>query len=211
MVREQLSSRGVRDPATLAAMAIVPRESFVSPAMRGRAYKDSALPIGSGQTISQPYMVARMTESLGVTDMGWPWTDDAPAFLEIGTGSGYQAAVLAHIGARLTTVERDPQLAHDARQRLKALGYVVTTMLGDGSDGYLAGAPYAGIVVSAGAPAPPQPLLEQLDDGGRLVIPVGTRQSQRLTVVERHGEHFRTTVSDACVFVPLIGHHGHPT
>ena len=209
MVREQLVGRGVVDPATLAAMAVVPRESFVDPDMRDRAYRDGALSIGRGQTISQPYMVARMVESLNVAAHGWPWTGAAPAYLEVGTGSGYEAAVVAQIGASLISIERDAHLAREARRRLEELGYFVKTVVGDGSRGYEAGAPYAGIIVSAAAPSVPQPLLDQLIDGGRLVIPVGTRQAQRLTVIERNGSHFETTASDPCVFVPLIGEHGH--
>lgn len=210
MVRDQLTARGITDPATLAAMGLVPREAFVPPPQRASAYDDRALSIGGGQTISQPYMVARMTESLALPERGWPWGANRPAMLDVGTGSGYQAAVLAQLGARVTSIERDPQLAEEARLRLSALGYRVEVLVGDGSLGYEANAPYMGIVVAAAAPAVPPPLVEQLADGGRLVVPVGPRSTQRLTVVQRIGTRTETHESDACVFVPLVGRHGHP-
>lgn len=210
MVRDQLQARGVHDPATLAAMGLVPREAFVGRSQRPRAYRDSALSIGHGQTISQPYMVARMTESLGFADMGWPWVGDRPTVLDIGTGSGYQAAVLAQAGARVVSIERDPELAAEAQARLAELGYEVAVHVGDGSVGFEAGAPYAGIVVGAGAPSVPPLLVEQLADGARLVVPVGPRRSQTLTVVQNLGDRTVTRSSDACVFVPLVGRHGHP-
>ncbi len=210
MVHDQLQARGVHDPATLAAMGLVPRESFVGPSQRPHAYRDSALSIGHGQTISQPYMVARMTESLGFADMGWPWVGDRPTVLDIGTGSGYQAAVLAQAGARVVSIERDPELAAEAQARLAELGYEVAVHVGDGSVGFDAGAPYAGIVVGAGAPSIPPLLVEQLADGARLVVPVGPRRSQTLTVVQNLGDRTVTRSSDACVFVPLVGRHGHP-
>jgi len=210
MVHDQLQARGVHDPATLAAMSLVPREAFVGPSQRPRAYRDSALSIGHGQTISQPYMVARMTESLGFADMGWPWVGDRPTVLDIGTGSGYQAAVLAQAGARVVSIERDPELAAEAQARLAELGYEVAVHVGDGSVGFEAGAPYAGIVVGAGAPSIPPLLVEQLADGARLVVPVGPRRSQTLTVVQNLGDRTVTRSSDACVFVPLVGRHGHP-
>jgi len=210
MVRQQPATRGISDPATLAAMDLVPREAFVPPTQRGSAYDDRALSIGRGQTISQPYMVARMTESLALTECGWPWHGDRPALLDVGTGSGYQAAVLAQLGARVTSIERDPDLAEEARSRLASLGYDVDVVVGDGSLGYEAAAPYMGIVVAAAAPAVPAPLIEQLADGARLVVPVGSRSSQRLTIVQRIGARFETRSGDACVFVPLVGRHGHP-
>ena len=211
MVRDQLASRGIRDTATLSAMGLVPREAFVPPSHRDRAYEDGALSIGGGQTISQPYIVARMTEALDHDGLGWPWGDERPRFLDVGTGSGYQAAVLAQIGSRVTSIERDPQLASEARERLRGLGYDVNVVVGDGSEGYPPDAPYRGIVVAAGAPSVPPPLVEQLADGGRLVIPVGPRDRQWLTIVERHGEELETRTSDACVFVPLVGRFGHPS
>ena len=210
MVRDQLAARGISDPATLAAMGLVPREAFVPVTQQASAYDDRALSIGRGQTISQPYMVARMTESLALVECGWPWGEDRPALLDVGTGSGYQAAVLAQLGARVTSIERDPELAEEARLRLTSLGYSVDVVVGDGSLGYETSAPYAGIVVAAAAPTVPVPLVEQLGEGARLVVPVGSRSSQRLTIVRRIGERVETQSSDACVFVPLVGRHGHP-
>lgn len=209
MVREQLASRGIRDRATLAAMSLVPREAFVPPELRDRAYSDGALGIGRGQTISQPYMVARMTESLGFADLAWPWMGTRPRFLDVGTGSGYQAAVLAQLGGDVVSLERDADLAAEAADRLTALGYRVDVRVGDGSLGLPELAPFAGIIVGAGAPAIPTPLVGQLADGARLVVPVGPHASQRLTVVRRRGDEVSTDVSDACVFVPLIGSYGH--
>jgi protein-L-isoaspartate(D-aspartate) O-methyltransferase len=210
MVRDQLESRGIRDRATLSAMSLVPREAFVPDGREGDAYADGPLSIGHGQTISQPYMVARMTECLALAELGWPWTSTPPAFLDVGTGSGYQAAVLAQCGARVTSIERDPDLAERARDCLDQLGYDVEVVVGDGSAGYPPGAPYAGIVVGAGAPRVPEPLVRQLDEGGRLVIPVGSNRSQRLTIIRRRGQELERSMADACVFVPLIGEHGHP-
>jgi protein-L-isoaspartate(D-aspartate) O-methyltransferase len=210
MVRDQLAKRGITDPATLAAMGLVPREAFVPAPQRRSAYEDRALSIGRGQTISQPYMVARMTEALELVGRGWPWRDDRPVILDVGTGSGYQAAVLAQLGARVTSIERDPELADEARQRLGQLGYDVDVVVGDGSLGYPAHAPFGGIVVAAAAPAIPAPLVEQLDQGARLVIPIGSRSSQRLTVARKVGAGTTTHSSDACVFVPLVGTHGYP-
>jgi protein-L-isoaspartate(D-aspartate) O-methyltransferase len=209
MVRDQLAARGVTDRAVLAAMALVPREEFVPLDQRDRAYDDGALAIGRGQTISQPYMVARMTESLGLTG-DWPWTGSRPRVLDVGTGSGYQAAVLAQMGAEVISIERDAWLAEAARLRLASLGYAVRVLLGDGSLGHAPGAPYAGIVVAAAAPAVPEALVEQLADNACLVVPVGPRSSQRLTVVRRVGGGTQESVGEACVFVPLVGSQGHP-
>ena len=209
MVRDQLESRGIRDQATLAAMSLVPREAFVPPGREGDAYADGPLSIGRGQTISQPYMVALMTECLALTTLGWPWTDDAPAVLDVGTGSGYQAAVLAQCGARVTSIERDAELAERARTRLQEQGYDVEVVVGDGSAGFPPNAPYAGVVVGAGAPSVPEPLVAQLIDGGRLVVPVGGGRSQRLTIVRRAGDELEKRTADACVFVPLVGAYGH--
>jgi protein-L-isoaspartate(D-aspartate) O-methyltransferase len=210
MVREQLMARGIDEPATLAAMGLVPREAFVPPAQHAHAYEDRALSIGRGQTISQPYIVARMTTLLQLAEQGWPWAAARPTVLDVGTGSGYQAAVLAQLGARVVSVERDPELAAEASDVLASLGYAVEVHVGDGSLGYEPAAPYAGIVVAAAAPHVPAPLVEQLVDGARLVVPVGSRSTQRLTVVRRDGQTRTTEVSDACVFVPLVGLHGHP-
>jgi protein-L-isoaspartate(D-aspartate) O-methyltransferase len=208
MVRDQLERRGVRDRAVLAAMALVPREAFVPLDERSRAYEDGALPIGHGQTISQPFIVARMTESLALT-ADWPWSSPRPRVLDVGTGSGYQAAVLAQMGVVVVSIERDPDLADAARRRLASLGYAVDVRIGDGSLGYEPEAPYAGIVVAAAAPSVPKALVRQLGDGARLVIPVGSRATQRLTVVRRVGEGSETSLGEACVFVPLVGSQGH--
>ncbi|HEX5466974.1 MAG TPA: protein-L-isoaspartate O-methyltransferase, partial [Candidatus Limnocylindrales bacterium] len=162
MVREQLEARGISDPQVLAAMASLPRERFVGPELAGRAYEDRALTIGGGQTISQPYIVARMSEALGLSRL----TDPAVVTLDVGTGSGYQAAVLAAMGARVVSIERDPDLAIEAAQRLASLGLgSVEVVEGDGSEGWPDAAPYAGIIVGAAAPGVPPPLQEQLADG----------------------------------------------
>lgn len=210
MVRDQLRARGIRDPATLSAMSLVPREAFVPEGRRDHAYADSPLSIGHGQTISQPYIVARMTELLGLADQGWPWSSSRPSFLDVGTGSGYQAAVLAQCGARVTSIERDADLAAAARARLVRLGYDVEVLVGDGSAGYPKNAPYAGIVVAAASPEVPEPLVDQLADGARLVVPVGSSRQQRLTIVRRHGRRIETRAADGCVFVPLVGRYAHP-
>jgi protein-L-isoaspartate(D-aspartate) O-methyltransferase len=209
MVRDQLAARGIHDRATLAAMSLVPREALVRKGRERDAYSDGPLSIGNGQTISQPYMVARMTAALDLGALGWPWAGTGPSVLDVGTGSGYQAAVLAQCGAQVTSIERDPRLAAWARENLERLGYDVEVLVGDGSAGYPANAPYAGIIVGAGAPRVPEPLQAQLADGGRLVIPVGDRRRQRLVIVQRRGDVFSERTADPCVFVPLIGAHGH--
>jgi protein-L-isoaspartate(D-aspartate) O-methyltransferase len=210
MVQEQLVARGIRDPATLAAMGLVPRERFVPEGLVRRAYHDGALAIGRGQTISQPYMVALMTQALALAEQGWPWSADAPTLLDVGTGSGYQAAILAQLGARVVSIERDPELADRARERLASLGYGVHVVVGDGSEGSAENGPYAGIVVGAAAPAVPEPLMAQLEDGARLVVPVGSRETQRLMVVGRTGDRYERQGIEDCVFVPLVGRHGYP-
>jgi protein-L-isoaspartate(D-aspartate) O-methyltransferase len=210
MVRDQIEARGIHDQATLAAMSLVPREAFVPAGREDDAYADGPLSIGHGQTISQPYMVARMTAALELSALGWPWAQARPSVLDVGTGSGYQAAVLAQCGARVTSIERDPALADRARHNLQRMGYEVEVLVGDGSAGYPAHAPYAAIVVGAGAPVVPGPLRDQLADGGRLAIPVGDRRSQRLTIVQRNGRTFHERTADPCVFVPLVGLHAHP-
>ena len=203
MVARQLEGRGIRDPRVLEAMRRVPRHLFVPHPQQVDAYDDRALAIGSDQTISQPYMVAIMTAALGPLRGG--------RVLEIGTGSGYQAAVLAELAGAVITIERRPELAEAAHDRLAALGYVnVTVVPGDGTLGFVSGAPYAGILVTAGAPGVPASLREQLAEGARLVVPVGARASQRLLVIERKGDRFSEVLGEACVFVPLIGREGWP-
>lgn len=199
MVAEQLRGRGIASERVLAAMAAIPRDLFVPPGVREDAYADEALPIGVGQTISQPYMVARMTELLDA--------QPGDRILEIGTGSGYQAAILAWLGARVTTLERHAPLISTARTQLEELGLAdqVEIRLADGSLGDPQGAPWDGIIVTAAAPAIPDPLREQLAHGAHLVIPVGGRDRQVLMVVTRHDEDWTERPDGACVFVPLIG------
>lgn len=201
---DQLRERGIQDEHVLEAIETVPRHLFVDTALEARAYEDSALPIGKGQTISQPYTVARQTELLGVTP--------GNKILEIGTGSGYQAAILCHLGADLHTIERHDELSQVARQRLQELGYRARLKVGDGSVGWKAYAPYDGIVVTAGAPVVPSELIRQLKIGGRLIIPVGEQDLQTMTRIERVSEEeFREEPMDGFKFVPLIGEKGWPT
>lgn len=203
MVATQLRARGIADERVLRAMAQLPREIFVPPSEQSLAYADEALPIASGQTISQPYIVARMTELLA------PRAGDR--VLEIGTGSGYQAAILALLGCQVVSIERHADLAETARERIArvGLGGAVDVRVGDGSVGDPAGAPWDGIVVTAAAPAIPPPLREQLSaDGGRLVIPVGSRRHQDLVVVVRHGDEWIERNDGPVVFVPLVGQEG---
>ena len=204
MVQEQLVARGIRDERVLDAMRTVPRERFLEHGGERRAYADAAVPIPAGQSMSQPYMVARMTELLA------PQPGDR--VLELGTGSGYQAAVLAELGAQVTTLERHGELARTARERLHDHGYDdrVTVREAEGSLGDPAGAPYDGIIVTAAAPIIPVELRDQLADGGRLVIPVGPRDLQTLMRVVRHGNDWRETPHGQCVFVPLVGPGGFP-
>ncbi len=201
MVDDQIVTRGVRDERVLAAMRKVPRHEFLPLAMRSMAYADNALPIGESQTMSQPYMVALMTELLAVSS-----TDRV---LEIGTGSGYQAAVLAELCEKVYTVERVKILADKAREVLDQLGYrTVAIKVYDGTYGWKEMAPFDAIMVTAGAPDIPKPLMEQLKPGGRMVIPVGERTTQRLVKVVNAGEGPVIESSIPCVFVPLIGAHG---
>ena len=205
MVEKQLRARGIADERVLGAMASLPRERFVPEERRPIAYADEALPIPAGQTISQPWIVARMTELLS------PKGGDR--VLDIGTGSGYQAAFLALLGARVVSIERQPELAASARQRLAELGFgdQVEVRLGDGSLGDPAGAPWDGILVAAAAPAIPVSLREQLSpNGGRLVIPVGDRRRQDLLLVIRQGDTWLERNDGPCVFVPLVGEEGFP-
>ena len=204
MVAGQLERRGIRDRKVLDAMAAIPREAFVPGVPTSLAYDDRALPIDAGQTISQPYMVARMTELLEV--------EAGDRILEVGTGSGYQAAVLAWLGARVTSIERHQALSDEARGRLAALAVEgLDLRVGDGSLGEPDGAPWDGIVVTAAGPSIPDALREQLAVGARLVIPVGPRERQELLVVERRSPTDWTEWSDGpVVFVPLVGEAGWP-
>jgi protein-L-isoaspartate(D-aspartate) O-methyltransferase len=199
MVEEQLKARGITAPRVLQACATVPRHLFVPRQMEGPAYGDHPIPIGHGQTVSQPYIVALMTQLLRL--------QGHERVLEIGTGSGYQSAILAEVALEVYSVERHPELAEAARQRLERLGYRnVQVTAGDGSVGWLAHAPYEGVLVTAGASRLPPALVEQVAENGRLVMPIGSPQAQMLTLVERHRGTLRTQAIASCVFVPLIGH-----
>jgi protein-L-isoaspartate(D-aspartate) O-methyltransferase len=201
MVAEQLEARGIRDSRVLAAMRKVPRERFVDEAMRERAYDDGPLPIGYGQTISQPYMVARMSELAHLSG--------GERVLEIGAGSGYQTAILCELARSIYAVELRPELAKNCQRRLAILGYRnVEVGCFDGTHGWRERAPFDAIVVAAGAPEIPPLLVDQLADGGRLVVPVGSRQQQRLAVVTRHGERFDVDWNTPCTFVDLLGRFG---
>ncbi|MFH1790967.1 MAG: protein-L-isoaspartate(D-aspartate) O-methyltransferase [Candidatus Omnitrophota bacterium] len=201
MVEEQLIPRGISGRRVLEAFLNVPRHEFVPEEFRDTAYGDHPIPIGLGQTISQPYMVALMTECLGLSG--------GEKVLEIGCGSGYQAAILAHMGADVITVERVGELAALCRQRLGGLGYEgIRVVTGDGTLGHAGGAPYDGIIVTCAAPSVPDTLTGQLRDGGRLVIPVGARFSQALTVITKKGGFVTAREICGCVFVPLIGEKG---
>jgi protein-L-isoaspartate(D-aspartate) O-methyltransferase len=201
MVEEQLRGRDITDRRVLAAMRQVPRHHFVRPVDLHLAYADCPLPIGKGQTISQPYIVALMTQLLE--------PDPHDTVLEIGTGSGYQAAILAQLVGLVISVERIPELAAEARRLLTRLGVTnVEVQEGDGTQGCPDRAPFAGIVVTAGAPSVPEPLRQQLAEGGRLVLPVGSRDGQVLERWTRHGEDLRRERIAPVAFVPLIGEKG---
>ena len=197
---ELLRQRGIRNERLLRAMSAVDRQQFVLEPFVNRAYDDSALPIGNSQTISQPYTVAFMTECLEL--------QEGDKVLEVGTGSGYQAAILAEMGARVFSIERHMNLLSGARNLLEKLGYDIASKCGDGTIGWKEFAPFEGVVVTAGAPDIPQPLLDQLADGGRLVIPIGDLELQNLHVVCRRGERYETRVVSGFKFVPLIGKKG---
>jgi protein-L-isoaspartate(D-aspartate) O-methyltransferase len=201
MVERQIAARGIRDKRVLAAMLEVPRHLFIPPPYDRSAYDDNPLPIGGGQTISQPYIVALMTELLHPEP-----TDNV---LEIGAGSGYQAAVLSLLVRRLTTIERVAAIADLARRNLKSLGISnVTVIEGDGTLGYPAHAPYDGIIITAAAPAVPQPLIEQLAEGGILVAPIGGRDIQDLVILHKEGGTCIQEDYGGVRFVPLIGRYG---
>jgi protein-L-isoaspartate(D-aspartate) O-methyltransferase len=203
-IDEQLVARGIRDARVLDAMRRVPRAAFIPAASQDQAHADRALPIACGQTISQPFMVAAMTEALAL--------EGREHVLEIGTGSGYQTAVLAELARDVISIERWIELADHARAALAARGYTnISVFAGDGTLGYPAGAPFDRILVTAGAPRVPDTLRQQLTpDGGRLVIPVGPPAQQWLTVVQRDGDRFAESIREACVFVPLMGQHAWP-
>jgi protein-L-isoaspartate(D-aspartate) O-methyltransferase len=201
MVDEQLRERGIADERVLAAIERVPRELFVPEAYRTRAYDDAALPIGEGQTISQPYMVARICEALAL--------HGGERVLDVGTGSGYQAAVLAELAGEVHTIERLASLAERARAALAAAGYErVEVHVGDGTLGLPEHAPFAAIAVAAAAPEVPPSLYAQLEPGGRLVVPVGGRGGQELQLVVRSPEGPAVLRSVPCRFVPLVGREG---
>jgi protein-L-isoaspartate(D-aspartate) O-methyltransferase len=201
MVERQLVPRGITDLRVLEAISALPRHLFVEEALQGKAYSDNALPIGSRQTISQPYIVGLMTQLLKV--------GPADRVLEIGTGSGYQTALLSRLARTVHTIERLRALSTRAKQILRGIGCDnVHFRVGDGTAGWPEEAPFSRILVTAGAPAVPAPLLAQLDTGGRLVIPVGEEKQQVLQVVIRGRAGFRTEQYDACVFVKLIGQEG---
>jgi protein-L-isoaspartate(D-aspartate) O-methyltransferase len=195
----------IRDPKVLEAMRIVPRHAFVPEALQGRAYGDHALPISGNQTISQPYIVARMTELLEV--------DSNSRVLEIGAGSGYQTAILAKVAGQVYSIERIASLAREAQSRIRQLNiYNATVKCFDGTLGWAANAPYDAILVAAGGPNVPEPLVAQLKVGGRLVVPVGdSREAQRLVRVIKTETGKKQEDHGACAFVPLIGQHGWST
>lgn len=202
MVAEQLEGRGIEDPRVLEAMGKVPREAFTDADDRKRAYEDIPVMIGWAQTISQPYMVALISEAAAVRP--------GHRVLDVGTGSGYQAAVLAELGAEVHSIERIRQLAERAREKLAAAGYgSVTVHLGDGSLGLPDEAPFDAVVVAAAAPELPATLYDQLKAGGRLVVPVGDRSGQRLEVVVKSPEGPAVAHSVPCRFVPLVGEEGY--
>lgn len=201
MVDGQIVSRGVTNPRVLGAFLEVPRHLFVPERQRDYAYQDRPLAIGLGQTISQPYIVAYMTEKLQLTG--------SERVLEIGTGSGYQAAILGVLADQVHSVERHPALAENAERILKELGYGnIQVHLGDGTGGLPENAPYQGVMVTAAGPDVPIPLLEQLAEGGRLVMPVGSRGGQYLVLIKRKGDEFTRQNLSPVAFVPLIGEHG---
>ncbi len=201
MVSEQIAHRGLRSPRLLEAFRRVPRHNFVPPECQKNAYDDGPLPIGIGQTISQPYIVALMTSLLSL--------QGDENVLEIGTGSGYQAAILAELAKTVYTIERHPVLAERASETLANLGYAnIFVHAGDGTHGWPEAGPYQGILVTAAAPSAPRSLLDQLADDGKLVIPVGDHYGQDLQVWERHGERFEPESIIPVMFVPLRGEFG---
>ena len=201
MVKNQLAARGIADERVLQAMGRIPRHLFISEALAGEAYNDHPVPIGEKQTISQPYIVALMTEALEL--------QGKENTLEIGTGSGYQTAILAELSSRVYTIERIKSLLVDARKLLAQLGYSnVLFKAFDGTLGWKEYAPFDAIMITAGAPSLPKPLIDQLADNGRMVIPVGDRYTQELIKVTKKGENLEQESLGGCRFVNLIGIHG---
>jgi len=201
MVEKQLRRRGINDERVLRAMASVPRHEFVPPQLRDLAYSDEPLGIGAGQTISQPYIVASMTAALSLSG--------SERVLEVGTGSGYQAAVLSLVAKEVYSVESRGELAKSAAERLQRLGFHnVHVHFGDGTLGLKEMAPFDAILVAAAAPALPRPLLGQLRDGGRMIVPVGSEEQQHLVLVMRRGAEFLQERRESCRFVPLVGAYG---
>ncbi len=201
MVKRQIQDRGITDPKVLGAMNKVPRHLFVSEALEDQAYQDFPLPIGEGQTISQPYIVAQMTQALDLTK------DDR--ILEIGTGCGYQTAILAQLAYKVYTIERIRNLFIGARRIFDDLGiHNIVARCSDGTMGWQDEAPFDAIIVTAGAPQIPDVLIDQLTEGGRLVVPVGNQHTQELIKISRDGQHIRQTSLGGCRFVKLVGEHG---
>ncbi len=201
MVRELVEARGIRDPRVLGALRQVPRHLFVRDHLRSQAYGDHALPIGAEQTISQPYVVARMTEMLEI--------EPGNSVLEVGTGSGYQTAILALLARRVYSLERVPELAHQAIQRIRQLGLLnVKIQAFDGTVGWSEAAPFDRIVVTAAAPRAPEPLLAQLAVGGKMLVPEGGEKRQRLVLYSRSARGMRRKEGEYVSFVPLVGRHG---
>ncbi|PIE72870.1 MAG: protein-L-isoaspartate O-methyltransferase [Deltaproteobacteria bacterium] len=201
MVEEQLTARGITNSRVLAAMNEVPRHLFVDEVLKTKAYSDQPLPIGAGQTISQPYVIAIMLESLRLAD------DDV--VLEVGTGSGYQAAVLSRLCHRIYTVERINPLLTLARKAFSTLHYYnIRSQLSDGTLGWPENSPYDAIIVAAGSPEIPEPLVEQLAEGGRMIVPVGDKESQQLQLVEKNDGEVSVTPLSPVRFVDLVGEYG---
>ena len=203
MLRQHIRARGISDPRVIEAMARVPRERFIDESLRDEAYADRALGIACGQTISQPYIVALMTQAVALRG--------EERVLEIGTGSGYQTAILAELAREVVSIERHEALSQEAARRLADLGYDrVKLVVADGTLGWPAGAPYDRILVAAAAASPPQHLIEQLVPGGILVIPLGGRDHQTLQAIHRVGDKPRMIALSPCRFVPLVGEEGWP-
>jgi protein-L-isoaspartate(D-aspartate) O-methyltransferase len=201
---DELRAKGIRDISVLRALDLTPRHLFVPTGVRHRAYEDTPLPIGSSQTISQPYVHARYLETLALKG--------TERVLEIGTGSGYQTVLLAHLAAQVFSVERIKPLMDNAREAIKLSGVSnVSLLLGDGTYGWKEYAPYDAILVGAASPDVPQPLLDQLADGGRLLVPVGSREEQELLLITRKGDTFKRETLAPVRFVPLVGDHGWAT